>query len=119
MATFDTGERIDSRLREAVQMNVKNGVDVNRKVEIYRTLHELNVAFAAIVEHCNTLQRTGLFSKTAKLFPVSRKSCKPSATKNFSKLCIKWNWMIGVVTAESARSGRSISKDQNQNRRRK
>ena len=42
---------------------------VTEKVEIYRTLHELNAAFAAIVGHCDTLQRTGLFkSKAAKLF---------------------------------------------------
>jgi hypothetical protein len=49
---------------------MKKPVVVTEKVEIYRTLHELNVAFAAIVGHCDTLQQTGLFkSKAAKLFP--------------------------------------------------
>jgi hypothetical protein len=44
--------------------------DVAEKTAIYRTLHELNAAFAAIIGHCDTLQQTGLFnSKAAKLFP--------------------------------------------------
>jgi len=44
--------------------------DVNRKAGVYETLSSLNTAFAGIVQHLNTLQRTGLFkSKTAKLFP--------------------------------------------------
>jgi hypothetical protein len=48
---------------------VKN-LDVAEKIAIYRTLYELNAAFAAIVGHCDTLQQTGLFtSKAAKLFP--------------------------------------------------
>jgi hypothetical protein len=44
--------------------------DVTQKTEVYETLSSLNMAFAGIVQHLNTLQRTGLFkSKTAKLFP--------------------------------------------------
>jgi hypothetical protein len=44
--------------------------DVNQKAEIYETLSSLNMAFAGIVQHLQTLQLTGLFkSKTAKLFP--------------------------------------------------
>lgn len=44
-------------------------LDVIQKSQIYHTLSELNTAFAAIVGHCDTLQRTGLFkSKAAKLF---------------------------------------------------
>jgi hypothetical protein len=44
--------------------------DVNQKAEIYETLSALNMAFAGIVQHLQTLQQTGLFkSKTAKLFP--------------------------------------------------
>jgi hypothetical protein len=40
------------------------------KIEIYRTLYLLNTAFSAIVGHCDTLQRTGLFgSKASKLLP--------------------------------------------------
>lgn len=51
-------------------MSRKNVIDVGRKVEIYRTLHELNSAFASIVGHCDALQRTGLFSsKASKLLP--------------------------------------------------
>ncbi|HEV8493086.1 MAG TPA: hypothetical protein VGR76_12485 [Candidatus Angelobacter sp.] len=45
-------------------------IDVTQKVEIYETLSRLNLAFAGIVQHLQTLQRTGLFkSKAAKLFP--------------------------------------------------
>jgi len=45
-------------------------LDVNKKTEIYETLSALNLAFAGIVQHLHTLQKTGLFkSKTAKLFP--------------------------------------------------
>jgi hypothetical protein len=45
-------------------------LDGNKKSEIYETLSALNAAFAGIVQHLQTLQRTGLFkSKTAKLFP--------------------------------------------------
>jgi hypothetical protein len=45
-------------------------LDVTKKSEIYETLAALNMAFAGIVQHLQTLQRTGLFkSKMAKLFP--------------------------------------------------
>jgi hypothetical protein len=44
--------------------------DVTQKTEIYETLSSLNMAFAGIVQHLQTLQETGLFqSKAAKLFP--------------------------------------------------
>jgi hypothetical protein len=53
-----------------VKLSRKNIPDVERKVEIYRTIHELNSAFAAIVGHCDALKRTGLFTtKAAKLLP--------------------------------------------------
>jgi hypothetical protein len=35
--------------------------DVTQKSRIYHTFAELTTAFAAIVGHCDTLQRTGLF----------------------------------------------------------
>jgi hypothetical protein len=45
-------------------------IDVNQKADIYETLSSLNLAFAGIVQHLQTLQQTGLFkSKVAKLFP--------------------------------------------------
>jgi hypothetical protein len=45
-------------------------IDVNQKADIYETLSSLNLAFAGIVQHLQTLHRTGLFkSKVAKLFP--------------------------------------------------
>jgi hypothetical protein len=45
-------------------------LDVNKKADIYETLSSLNMAFAGIVQHLQTLQKTGLFkSKAAKLFP--------------------------------------------------
>jgi len=45
-------------------------IDVTQKVEIYETLSSLNMAFAGIVQHLQTLHKTGLFkSEAAKLFP--------------------------------------------------
>ena len=45
-------------------------LDSTQKADIYETLSSLNMAFAGIVQHLQTLQQTGLFkSKTAKLFP--------------------------------------------------
>jgi hypothetical protein len=47
---------------------LRNNAD--EKAEIYETLSSMSRAFAGIVQHLQTLQRTGLFkSKTAKLFP--------------------------------------------------
>ena len=45
-------------------------LDGTQKAGVYETLSSLNTAFAGIVQHLQTLQRTGLFqSKAAKLFP--------------------------------------------------
>src|SRR6476660_1625981 len=45
-------------------------IDVTQKADIYETLSSLNLAFAGILQHLDTLQKTGLFkSKAAKLFP--------------------------------------------------
>jgi hypothetical protein len=45
-------------------------LDFTDKAGIYETLSSLNTAFAGIVQHLQTLHRTGLFkSKAAKLFP--------------------------------------------------
>lgn len=45
-------------------------IDVTEKAGVYETLSSLNMAFAGIVQHLHTLDKTGLFkSKTAKLFP--------------------------------------------------
>ena len=45
-------------------------IDGTQKAEIYKTLSSLNMAFAGVLQHLETLQKTGLFkSKTAKLFP--------------------------------------------------
>jgi hypothetical protein len=42
---------------------------VNRKAGVYETLSNLNTAFTGIVQHLETLQRTGPFKpKSAKLF---------------------------------------------------
>jgi hypothetical protein len=44
--------------------------DVTEKADIYETLSSLNMAFAGILQHLQTLHKTGLFkSKAAKLFP--------------------------------------------------
>ena len=45
-------------------------LDGTQKAGVYETLSSLNMAFAGILQHLQTLQQTGLFkSKTAKLFP--------------------------------------------------
>jgi hypothetical protein len=45
-------------------------IDVTQKAGVYETLSSLNMAFAGIIQHLQTLQKTGLFnSKVAKLFP--------------------------------------------------
>ena len=44
-------------------------IDVTQKAEIYETSSSLNTAFAGIVQHLQTLQKTGLFNSNAsKLF---------------------------------------------------
>lgn len=44
--------------------------DGTQKADVYETLSSLNMAFAGILQHLQTLQQTGLFkSKAAKLFP--------------------------------------------------
>jgi hypothetical protein len=44
-------------------------LNVDEKVAVYQTLSSLNLAFAGIIEHLQTLEETGLFkSKAAKLF---------------------------------------------------
>jgi hypothetical protein len=45
-------------------------IDGTQKAEIYETLSSLNIAFTGILQHLQTLEKTGLFkSKTAKFFP--------------------------------------------------
>jgi phosphatidylserine/phosphatidylglycerophosphate/cardiolipin synthase-like enzyme len=45
-------------------------LDSTQKADVYETLSSLNLAFAGIVQHLQTLQKTGLFkSNAAKLFP--------------------------------------------------
>jgi hypothetical protein len=45
-------------------------LDGTQKAGIYETLSSLNLAFAGVIQHLHTLQKTGLFkSKVAKLFP--------------------------------------------------
>jgi hypothetical protein len=44
--------------------------NADEKAEIYETLSSMNRAFAGIIQHLQTLHRTGFFqSKAAKLFP--------------------------------------------------
>ncbi len=65
-------------------MSRKNVVDVSRKVEIYRTLHELNSAFASIVGNCHALQQTGLFSsKASRLFPAFVQELQAECNQEF------------------------------------
>ena len=44
-------------------------LDVTQKADVYEILSSLNTAFAGIVQHLNTIQKTGPFKpKSAKLF---------------------------------------------------
>ena len=45
-------------------------LDSTQKADIYETLSSLNMAFAGIIQHLQTLQQTGLFkSKAGKAVP--------------------------------------------------
>jgi|SRR5579859_115949 len=84
--------------------------DVTQKTEVYETPSSLNMAFAGIVQHLQTLQRTGLFkSKTAKLFRVLPKSFKRNSTRNFSKTCTSLSLTIGAATGKLDNAGKRNS----------
>jgi hypothetical protein len=58
--------------------------DVTQKSEIYETLSSLNMAFAGIVQHLHTLQKTGLFSsKAAKLLPSFAQELQAECNQEF------------------------------------
>src|SRR3954462_10174762 len=58
--------------------------DVTQKAEIYETLSSLNIAFAGIVQHLQTLQKTGLFkSKAAKLLPSFTQELQAECNQEF------------------------------------
>ena len=53
-------------------------IDITNKLVVYHTLYRLNLSFSNIVTHCHALREAGIFTtKSAKLFQVTRKSCKP------------------------------------------
>jgi hypothetical protein len=59
-------------------------LDVTQKTEVYETMSSLNMAFAAIVQHLQTLQKTGLFqSKAAKLFPSFTRELQAEFNQEF------------------------------------
>jgi hypothetical protein len=59
-------------------------LDVTQKAEVYETLSSLNMAFTGIVQHLQTLQKTGLFkSKTAKLFPAFAQELQAEFNQEF------------------------------------
>ena len=59
-------------------------IDVTQKSEIYETLSGLNMAFAGIVQHLQTLQKTGLFnSKASKLFPAYTQELQAEFNQEF------------------------------------
>ena len=59
-------------------------IDVTQKSEIYETLSSLNMAFAGIVQHLQTLQKTGLFnSKASKLFPAYTQELQAEFNQEF------------------------------------
>ncbi len=54
------------------------------KAGIYETLSSLNTAFAGVVQHLHTLQKTGLFkSKAAKLFPSFTQELQAEINQEF------------------------------------
>ena len=58
--------------------------DVTQKADIYETLSSLNMAFAGIVQHLQTLQRTGLFnSKASRLFPAFAQELQAEFNQEF------------------------------------
>jgi hypothetical protein len=58
--------------------------DVIEKTKIYETLSSLNIAFAGIVQHLQTLQKTGLFkSKAAKLLPDFAQELQAECNQEF------------------------------------
>jgi hypothetical protein len=85
-------------------------LDVTQKTEVYETLSSLNMAFTAIVQHLQMLQKTGLFqSKAANCFRVLPKNCKPNSTKNFSKACTSLSWTIGAAMGKLDNGGKRNS----------
>src|SRR6478752_310281 len=63
-------ERSPNHKSPSLERRPMAALDGTQKADIYETLSSLNLAFAGIIQHLQTLQRTGLFkSKTAKLFP--------------------------------------------------
>ena len=59
-------------------------IDVTQKAEVYETLSSLNTAFAGIIQHLQTLQKTGLFkSKAAKLLPSFTQELQAECNQEF------------------------------------
>jgi hypothetical protein len=59
-------------------------LDVTQKAEVYETLSSLNTAFAGIIQHLKTLQKTGLFkSKAAKLLPSFTQELQAECNQEF------------------------------------
>ncbi|MBZ5493283.1 MAG: hypothetical protein LAO76_20385 [Acidobacteriia bacterium] len=59
-------------------------IDVTQKAEVYETLSSLNLAFAGIIQHLQTLQQTGLFnSKASKLFPAFTQELQAEFNQEF------------------------------------
>jgi hypothetical protein len=59
-------------------------LDVTQKAEVYETLSSLNTAFAGIIQHLQTLQKTGLFkTKAAKLLPSFTQELQAECNQEF------------------------------------
>ena len=85
-------------------------LDINEKAEVYETLSSLNMAFAGIIQHLQTLHKPDCLNpKPPNFSQVSPKSCKPNLTKSFLKICIKSSLTIGDATGKRGNDGKSIS----------
>jgi hypothetical protein len=59
-------------------------IDVTEKAGVYETLSSLNMAFAGIVQHLHTLQKTGPFKpKSAKLFSSLAQELQAEINQDF------------------------------------
>ena len=84
--------------------------NADEKAEIYETLSSMNMAFAGIVQHLQTLQKTGLFkSKAAKLFPSFAQELQAEFNQEFLEACTSLSLTIGAATGKLGNAGKRKS----------
>ena len=77
-------ERSPNHKSPSLERRPLAAIDVTQKAEVYETLSSLNLAFAGIIQHLQTLQQTGLFnSKASKLFPAFTQELQAEFNQEF------------------------------------